>query len=62
MAIHICGKVFVGAAVVTIAVLLVLPFHPVVALSFEAGLLVGLFLHSGHIGWAILHGPLTKED
>lgn len=44
----ICGKVLVGAGLVSTLVLLLFPLYPIAAISFEAGLVVGLFLHSTH--------------
>lgn len=38
----------IGVAVVALIVLAALPLHPIAVISFEAGVLVGLLLHSSH--------------
>jgi len=61
MSTPICGKVLVGAGLVSLFALILFPLYPIAAISFEAGLVAGLFLHSSHTRYAISSGYLNKE-
>lgn len=58
----VCGRVLVGAGVITLLALMTLPMYPIAAISFEAGLVTGLLLHSSHISYAISAGFLDTES
>lgn len=49
------GDVFIGAVVVALIGVLAFPIHPLIAISFEVGLIVGILLHSSHTCAAAYH-------
>jgi hypothetical protein len=61
MATPLCGKVLLATALVSGLVLLFFPVYPLATFSFEAGLVVGLLLHSSHTSYAISSGHLTER-
>lgn len=40
------------AAFIGLLILLLLPLYPVITISFEAGIVVGLLLHSSHTAYS----------
>lgn len=45
---HMNTGTMLSTGVIMLIIMLAIPVYPAVALSFEAGLIVGLFLHSSH--------------
>jgi hypothetical protein len=44
----ICTDTLVGILLIALVLLMAFPFWPSLVVAFEAGLLVGVFLHSAH--------------
>lgn len=42
------GDVVIGASIVILVAIIAFPISPMMALSFEVGLLAGIMLHSAH--------------
>lgn len=56
-----CKEVLFGSIVVAATLVLLMPFYPIAAISFEAGLVVGLLLHISHQQSAVERGHLDRK-
>lgn len=62
----ICTDTLVGMLLIALLLIMAFPFWPSLAIAFEAGLFVGVFLHSAHTAntpsLATVLDDLTKDD
>lgn len=56
----ICRGTLVGVGIISLLILSLFPVYPMLAISFEAGLITGLFLHSSHTSYAVNSGYLEQ--
>lgn len=62
MATPVCKEVLLGTLSIGVLLLFLLPFYPLIVMSFEAGMMVGLLLHSSHTTDAITRGYLDQKS
>lgn len=62
----ICTDTLIGILLIALVLLMAFPFWPSLAIAFEAGLFVGVFLHSAHTAntpsLGTVLNDLTKDD
>lgn len=58
----LCGDTLIGVAAIALILLAAFPFWPIPVIAFECGLMVGVFLHSGHVRSTPLFGLTDSNE
>lgn len=61
MALPVNKRTLGTALLISVLIAATLPFYPILAMTFEAGLIVGLLLHSSHVAENVECGNLDQK-